>query len=196
MTIDQDETTDRRVLRGQRNRAAVVEALISLVEEGDLAPTANQIAERAGLSLRSIYHHFSDLESLQRAVADQYFTDLLEVYSPISTEGTLESRLASFGEHRLALFERTMPVYRSSLLTAVSSPGVADLISFSHDFLRVEVAQAFEPELADGPPWRLDALDQIASIDGWVRLRITQGLTADDAQVVTTNAMRAVLVAS
>jgi AcrR family transcriptional regulator len=50
--------------RAERARASIAEALLSLIDEGDLQPTANRIAERAGISLRLIYHHFGDLESL------------------------------------------------------------------------------------------------------------------------------------
>ena len=47
-------------------RAAIADALLSLLEEGELQPTATRIAERAGISLRLIYHHFGDLEALFR----------------------------------------------------------------------------------------------------------------------------------
>ena len=49
----------------------IAEALLSLIDEGDLQPTANRIAERAGISLRVIYHHFGDLEALFREAAER-----------------------------------------------------------------------------------------------------------------------------
>ena len=56
--------TDGRVQRGERNRAAIVDALLSLLEDGVLRPSARQVAERAGVSLRAVFQHFDDMESL------------------------------------------------------------------------------------------------------------------------------------
>ncbi|MHB8506820.1 MAG: TetR family transcriptional regulator, partial [Acidimicrobiales bacterium] len=55
---------DGRVLRGRRNRESEVEAFLSLIEEGDERPTARAIAERAGVSLRSVFQHFDELEQI------------------------------------------------------------------------------------------------------------------------------------
>ena len=56
--------SDGRVRRGERSRGAIVEALHALIGAGDLAPTAQQVAERAGVGLRSVFRHFRDMESL------------------------------------------------------------------------------------------------------------------------------------
>ena len=52
---------DGRLARSARTRHAVVDALLDLLGEGDLRPTAARIAERAGVSLRIVFHHFEDL---------------------------------------------------------------------------------------------------------------------------------------
>jgi TetR/AcrR family transcriptional regulator of autoinduction and epiphytic fitness len=57
-------TTDGRVLRGERNREAIVEALLELYQEGDPQPPARAIAERAGVSLRTVFQHFNDMDTL------------------------------------------------------------------------------------------------------------------------------------
>ena len=53
MAADLAAHVDGRLGRGTRARTAVVDALLDLIEEGDLRPTAPRIAERAGVSLRS-----------------------------------------------------------------------------------------------------------------------------------------------
>jgi len=55
---------DGRTARSARTRDAVVRALLGLISEGDVRPTAGRIAERAGISLRSVYVHFDDLDDL------------------------------------------------------------------------------------------------------------------------------------
>ena len=44
---------DGRHLRRQRNRDAVVAALLELYGEGNLDPTTDEVAQRSGLSARS-----------------------------------------------------------------------------------------------------------------------------------------------
>ena len=57
---------DGRAARGERSRAAVATALLDLLEEGIVEPTAGQIAARAKVSERLVFHHFADLEVLRR----------------------------------------------------------------------------------------------------------------------------------
>src|SRR5258708_37000395 len=62
---------DGRLARSARTRHAVVDALLDLLGEGDLRPTAARIAERAGVSLRIVFHHFDDLEAIYSELADR-----------------------------------------------------------------------------------------------------------------------------
>lgn len=191
----QSEVTDLRVLRGMRNRAAVVDALIELIDEGELTPTAALIAERAGVSLRSIHNLFEDLDDVSRSVADKTFAAVAELWRPNPTEGPLELRVRAFVPQRAALVERSLNVYRASLLSAHASEPVAERIAFVSEFFRGVVQNTFAIELRRAPPWKLEALDSITSIDGWVRLRIHQGLTVAQAKRVLARTVPAILTA-
>ena len=48
-------SSDGRLRRGERSREAIVAALFELVGEGVLQPTAQQVAERAGVGIRSVF---------------------------------------------------------------------------------------------------------------------------------------------
>ena len=61
--------TDGRVARGLRTRRNVAEALIELLREGDQEPTARAVAQRAGVSLRLVFHHFTEMDDLYHYVA-------------------------------------------------------------------------------------------------------------------------------
>lgn len=189
------EVTDRRVLRGQQNREAVVEALMSLFRDGEIAPTADQIAERAGVARRSIYHHFDDLNALSAAVADRHFRELAELVKPMPT-GPFDRRLKDFVGQRADLYEEAMPVYRASLLTAPHSPEVTERIEMANGFLRAGAIQTFRPELPKRPTWRLDALDAATCLDSWVRLRIAQDLPVDRARSVVKYTVESILAPS
>lgn len=56
---------DQRRARGQRNRQALIEAALTLfTEQGFDATTTDQIAARAGVSPRTLFHHFPDKEEI------------------------------------------------------------------------------------------------------------------------------------
>src|SRR3954469_10856930 len=64
-TIDDvDDHVDGRSLRRERNREAVIEAFLVLVREGNFDPGGAEIAERAGVSHRSVFRYFDDLADL------------------------------------------------------------------------------------------------------------------------------------
>src|SRR4051794_41719920 len=61
---------DGRNLRAERTRTALAAAYLDLLSEGDLRPTAERIAERAGVSPRSVFKHFPDREALFAAASE------------------------------------------------------------------------------------------------------------------------------
>src|SRR5262245_22771923 len=67
-----DEAVDGRRLRRDRNREAVVQALLALYREGDLSPSTDDVAARAGISARSLFRYFDDVDTLvETAIAHQ-----------------------------------------------------------------------------------------------------------------------------
>src|SRR6185437_733480 len=61
-----DSAGDGRRLRRDRNRMAVVDALLDLYGESNLRPSTAEIADRAGLSHRSLFRYFDDFDDLCR----------------------------------------------------------------------------------------------------------------------------------
>ena len=60
---------DGRIARSRRTRAAIVEALVTLLEEGNPQPTVEEIAARASVAPRTVFQHYADREALFAAVA-------------------------------------------------------------------------------------------------------------------------------
>jgi AcrR family transcriptional regulator len=65
--VAQQVAPDGRTARRDRNRDAVLDAVLDLFAEDALAPSAVQVAERSGVSLRSVYRYFDDTDELVRA---------------------------------------------------------------------------------------------------------------------------------
>src|SRR5437773_2271487 len=80
---------DGRTARAQRTKAAVVDALLQLINEGDLRPTAPRIAERAKVSLRSVFQHFTDLEALYAAATSREIEIIAGMVEPVTPDGPL-----------------------------------------------------------------------------------------------------------
>lgn len=115
---------DGRSARATRTKAAIVEALLTLLDEGHLQPTATRIAERAGISQRLIYHHFGDLEALYRAAAERQAERMAAMVVHIPPELPFEERLARFVFERSQVLETMTPVRRASLLQEPFSPAL------------------------------------------------------------------------
>src|ERR1700723_1372281 len=91
---------DGRLARSTRTRHAVVDALLDLLGEGDLRPTAARIAERAGVSLRLVFHHFDDLEAIYSELADRQAERVKPLTTPISSTTPFARRVEEFSPHR------------------------------------------------------------------------------------------------
>jgi TetR/AcrR family transcriptional regulator, regulator of autoinduction and epiphytic fitness len=108
--------TDGRVMRGARNREAIIDALLALYRSGVLRPTAQQVAERAGVAPRSVYHHFADMEGLVAEVSARQGREHGHLMEAPAVAGPLEARVAALVARRAELFEAVAPVRCASLL--------------------------------------------------------------------------------
>jgi TetR/AcrR family transcriptional regulator of autoinduction and epiphytic fitness len=165
---------DGRVARGERTRRALAEALIALLEEGDPQPTARRIAERAGVSLRLVFHHFDDLESILRdAVRIQEQRHWHQV-RPVESSLPVGERVARVVRQRAVLFQATAPVRRSAGQLRHRSPTVAAELARGREWLRSQLEATFAPELEPRRPadarLLLDALEVATSWETWEQL--------------------------
>ncbi|HEX4491591.1 MAG TPA: TetR/AcrR family transcriptional regulator [Acidimicrobiia bacterium] len=190
-------TLDGRSARARRTRDAVVRALLGLIAEGDLRPTAGRIAERAGISLRSVYVHFEDLDDLFLAAAREQRTRVGALVRPLSTDGPFEDRLVAFSNQRTAVLDAIAPVAKATALQEPWSPALANATRYARRQGRVELERVFAIELdALGPETRartLDACDALTSSESWEFLRVRRNLGLAAATATVTDTLRALL---
>ena len=195
-----DTPRDGRTLRARRTRAGIVDACIALVEEGDLRPTAPRIAERAGVSVRSVFQHFDDLESLFAAVADRLVERVAVLLVPIDTGLTLDERVDRVVRPRSQLLEAITPIRRAANVHGPFSAEITQRLRDGQVYLRNEVASVFGAELDALTPARadevLDQLDVALSWAVWDGLRSNRGHTRASASRVLAQLVRAVLAAA
>jgi len=188
-----DAALDGRVQRTIRSRAAVVDAILDLLVEGNPQPTAQQVSDRSGVSMRSIFRLFDDMASLHRAAAARQAERLVAMFVPLSDEGPLAARIEALAGHRADVYEAITPVRRAAVRLAATSPHIAAELSRVAGMFRGQVASTFRAELAGAGPEVLDAVDLVASWEAWERLRVVQGLSVPAATATLAAALAALL---
>jgi TetR/AcrR family transcriptional regulator of autoinduction and epiphytic fitness len=159
-----DESLDGRRRRRDRNREAVVQALLELYRQGNLTPSTDEIADRAGISARSLFRYFDDVDALVRtAVARQqeHLAPLFEVSARASQP--LPARVDRFVADRTRLLDAMGPVGQLARSIAPRQPQVAAELGRIRAVLRSQVVEVFEPELARVPADEHDAV--LAALD-------------------------------
>ena len=73
--------SDGRVHRSVVTREKIVSALTALIYEGHLSPTAEQVAQRADIGLRTVFRHFDDMDSLYREINTELENQFLPMQS-------------------------------------------------------------------------------------------------------------------
>lgn len=185
---DVEAPVDGRTARAQRTRAAIVEACVTLINSGDVRPTAPRIAEQAGVSVRSVFQHFDDLETLFAMVAERAVAEVVDLLHPISPDLPFAARLELLVAQRSQLLEAITPIRRAAAVHGPGSPAIRSRVQAGHDFFRAEMEQVFAPELAAAPAARrerlLDMVDVAATWASWDVLRALDGRSVEEASAV------------
>ena len=183
---------DGRRRRSQDSRARIVTAMLELIQDGEIAPGAEQVAERAQVGLRTVFRHFNDMDSLYREMSHVIEGELREVVLlPFKAQGWRE-RVLELVERRGAAFEKIAPFRRASDAHRHRSRFLAAdqgrLAAESREILK----RLVPPEVASDPI-KFETLDLLLSYETWSRLRREQGLTPRRARELLEAAVRRVL---
>lgn len=180
------QSTDGRRRRGEDNRAKIVAALLALVHEGDYTPGAEQVAERAQVSLRTVFRHFEDMEQLYAEIVAPIEAELRGVAArPFATDDW-RGKLAEVVDRRSTAYETYTPLLRAAEVHRYKSPRLVEANARFAFASRTIIRGILPPELQDG--WMLGALEVLLSFEGWLRLR-SQGLDVEAAREVLKTAI-------
>jgi len=181
---------DGRVRRGEQSRNAIVGALFDLIGSGILQPTAQLVADRGGVGIRSVFRHFSEMESLYAAVDARLEGEAARLLYGGVRAGALAARARALVRQRTALFERVAPYKRSANLQRWRSRFIQGRHLRMQRLLREDLL-TWLPELARAPEDLVEAIDLATSFEAWDRLRGDRGLS----QKVATAALERTVLA-
>jgi AcrR family transcriptional regulator len=164
----------------RRNRA--LDALIDLVLERGEHPRPEEVAERADVSIASLYRYFTDLDELRRDAVTRIverFPELFDV-SNLGT-GDRDQRIASFTAARFELHETLHPLQLLSRATSHANPGGQKHLDPIRAAMTDQIGRHFCDELGTlSPTRRQDTVATIAtltSVESWEQFRRIHGRT-------------------
>ena len=185
--------TDGRRLRSERTRRLIIEAYMALVRENNQMPTAVQIAERAGYSVRSIFERFPDLNALRVAVTDYAIAEARSSGALRDLDGDRATRIRSQVEQRGRGCEHWLPLWRVLSSDAVTSPDLHQRIGMIRQLIVMRMEMMFRPELStvsdDVRKKIMLSLEALLDFESWARMRELYGLSFEQASGVWVKAV-------
>ena len=114
---------DGRNLRSINSQKLIVDACIKLFKEGNLEPTAQQVADESGVGIRTVFRQFDEMENLFKSVDAVLSKDYdFEVsYDPSSSfdarlQSTISHMNAGYEKHKLIMFMTVSKMWKYEFL--------------------------------------------------------------------------------
>lgn len=193
--------TDGRRQRSARTSQLIIEAYMTLIREDPQIPTAAQIAERAGCSVRSVFERFPDMITLRVAATDHAFAQAIaEVPVLRNIGGDRPMRIRTYVETRAETCERWLPLWRMISANQGDSADLKSRVLLVRQMILRRIEFMFEPELStlDSQERRqiLIAVEALIDFESWGRMREYNGLGVDEACAVWIQAFDRMLPAT
>ena len=184
--------SDGRRRRSHDSQQRIVDAMLALVGVGHPTPSAEQVSERGGVGLRSVFRHFTDMESLHKAMSAVLTARLEHVARQAFTAPTWQGQLLELIERRSAVYEAMTPY----LLAGQIHRARSTVLQANHAHFVSVLRRILLERLPTKPPLprtTIEAIDLALSFEAWQRLRHDQNLRADAAKDVLRHLLAAIL---
>nr|WP_310525341.1 TetR family transcriptional regulator [Polymorphobacter sp.] len=167
-------------------------AIMALVAEGGITPSAEDVAARAQVGLRSVFRHFKDMESLYAEMMLRLARGYEAAMAPFETTGWHAQLFEAIGR-RFGVYETMLPYKRASDAHRHESPTIQRMHDGITVLLRARLQAVMPPHLA-GNQIAFETLDMLLSVDTWSRLRVDQKLSPEIARQVIETQVAALIV--
>jgi AcrR family transcriptional regulator len=172
---------DGRRQRSETSRRRIVRAMLELIGAGDISPSAESVAARAGLGLRTVFRHFENMESLYQEINAAMTEELRPVMEAPFSSADWRGRLGEMVERRARIFERIMPFKTAADVHRHHSPFLARKGEEMTREQRAALAKIVTNQQRSDDPM-FEALDLLLSFETWRRLRKDQKLSVARAR--------------
>jgi len=174
-------TEDGRRQRSDRSRRRIIEALFDLIGEGDMSPSAVNVAARAKVGLRTVFRHFEDMDSIY----DEMTAELTEAIMPKIKAPfeaiTWRERLMESVEKRADIYETVFPMKVCMSLRRFQSDFIKEQYERDVALMRSTLKSILPKEIASQRTL-FAALETTLAFTTWRRLRQDQNLSVQNAK--------------
>ena len=107
---------DGRRLRSVTSQNIILDAMMGLIQRGILEPTAQQVADEAGIGIRTVFRQIQDKENLFLKMDEKVRARLQETLKRAENpRGNLEERIQGLIELEAEIFENNLQFLRATL---------------------------------------------------------------------------------
>jgi TetR/AcrR family transcriptional regulator, regulator of autoinduction and epiphytic fitness len=189
---------DGRSLRRERNRQDIVNALLGLIENGETEISAALIASKAGLSERSIFRYFDDVNDLYRSVCDLAFSKEIE-YALIDDAGvgSLDTKIENFVNQRVRIYTMNEKIAPAARSFAFKNPIIKNQLVVGRKLLRTQIIKHFAEELSvfdkQQQQVAVAIIDSLTTFEYYDMMRSDQRMSVQAIKSVLTESIRKAL---
>jgi len=189
---------DGRSLRRERNRQDIVNALLGLIENGETEISAALIASKAGLSERSIFRYFDDVNDLYRSVCDLAFSKEIE-YALIDDAGvgSLDTKIENFVNQRVRIYTMNEKIAPAARSFAFKNPIIKNQLVVGRKLLRNQIIKHFSEELSAFDKQQQQVavaiIDSLTTFEHYDMMRSDQKMSVQAIKSVLTESIRKAL---
>ena len=194
MTLKIAPTLDGRRQRSERSQVAIVEAALTLINEEKQVPTAQQIADRAGVSIRSFFRHFADMDALFLSADEMLGASYETLFAVTDRSGTLSQRISRAVDLYGNAFNQLCDLILCTQALAWRFPALQERYAYHQKRLRDEL-ELWLPEVAISPRSRREAVHAVTSFEMWQRLRTHQRLSQNSSHAIIQELVTGLLAA-
>lgn len=180
LTDNSASKPDGRRLRSDRSRRLIIESMLTLIKQGNLVPTAQQVADHANVGIRSVFRHFEDMESIFATAHELCQKEYSGLFIGGDRNGTLQERILHATECHADAYETLSNIFLSGAARRWNSDVLTKSYLANQHQLRRDLDE-WLPELKELPETRRQAVDGIASFEMWHRLRVIQSLSKEES---------------
>lgn len=183
---------DGRHARSERTKVLIVDALMDLIESGNLQPTSEEVAAHANVGHRTVFRHFQDMDALYGEIESRLQARFVNVENPISPRGSASARILAIVEMRTSAYEKIRMFRRATEVRRWNSPFLQDMHKYYVKLLRDRLFETL-PELERCPPPVQATAEVLLSFETWEQLRRDLRLSVPKAREAVTESLNKLL---
>ena len=162
---------DGRRLRSVTSQNIIVDAMMTLIQSGILEPTAQQVADEAGIGIRTVFRQVQDKENLFLKMDEKVRARLQETLKRAANpRGNLKERIEGLIELEAELFENNLQFLRATLANKWKYNTLQKNYERNQRNIK-SLLYAWIPELKDLSESKQILLTSVNSAGYWIELR-------------------------